>query len=161
MKTDLQVMAKELPVLGRVEKLYAAAREVRALKRAGSVDYANAVLGRNGFGGNEAEIYFYRFASAGSPRPSNQAEFSALLSDPQRYKAYEEACYKRWSQGITAAQRVVNRYGGEVTVDDIPLDRYFLEVQGSGVIPNHRVHVKISIPGQDTLRQLRKLAGSA
>ena len=158
MKRDLQSIRERMPALfqGIEETLYAAAGEVRALKRTGSGDYADAILDQNGFGGDTAEIYFYRFASEDSPNPS-EAGFRALMSDPERSRAYEEACYRRWSSDITAVQRVVRRYEGEITVNGMPLDNYFFEVEDSGVTPNHRVHVRILIAGQDALCQLREL----
>ncbi len=144
-------------IIGLENTIYAAAREVLDLKKAGSGDYAEAILGRNGFGGDTAEIYFYRFAPKGSPRPSNQAEFQALLADPERSKAYDKACYQRWVKVVQAVQRVVRRYGGDVEVNNYPLQAYLNLVESSGKTPAHRVQVRISIPGQGKLRTLREL----
>lgn len=159
MKQDLVRIKQETEsvISGLENTVYAAARDVRALKKAGSRDYADAILDRHGFGGDTAEIYFYRFAPKGSPRPSNQVEFQALLADPERHKVYAEACYQRWVEGIQAVQRVIQRYGGAVEVDDIPLSDFLSLVKDPDKKPDHRVHVKISVPGQDKLRTLRRL----
>ncbi len=144
MKANLQDMRdKTSSVLDGLEKtLYAAARDVRLLKQTGCEDYADAVLDQNGFDGDTAEIYFHRFAPRGSSIPNNREEF--------------KIAYQKWVQGIKRVQRVVQRYGGTVEVRDMPLDKYLAEIK-DGKKPEHRVHVTILVPGQETLCLLRMI----
>lgn len=169
MDKELAHIRQETPsVLRRLESavgqlettVYSAARDVRALKKAGSGDYADAILNRNGFGGDTAEIYFYRFAPRGSARPSNQAEFQALMADPERSREYVRACYEKWLKEVQAVEKIVQRYGGKLEVNGAPFEMFQRWVANNPTrVPDHRVHVKITFPGQVELRTLRELIG--
>ena len=161
---ELDHIKGEVPsVLKRLEKtVYAAASHVRRLKQAGCGDYADAILNRYGFGGDggTAENELSRFAPKGSPRPSDQTGIQELSANPERHKAYVDACYERWVKGITDIKRVVEKYGGDVIVNGMPLDaylrrEYLRQVTHSGEPPD-KVQVKIFVPGQDKLSSLRE-----
>ncbi len=132
-----------------------AATKVRALKTPYSEEYAEAILDRNTFGFDTAEVYFYRFAPKGSPNPTDTA-YHMVMDDPVKKATYDKECYCGWVTEIQQVQKIVDKYDGQIEAYSIPLKDYIAEVERSGKIPEFRIRVRISIPGQLQLRSLRK-----
>jgi hypothetical protein len=145
---------------GLESTVHATAKEVRGLGTTCSEDYAEAILDENGYGGDTAEIYFYRFAPEGFPSPSDRVEFQALMGNPQRSAEYRASCYKGWRDELQSVQEVVARHDGAIEVEGMTLQDYLGAVQEAGETPDHRVHVRVSVPGQDQLRLIRNLEKS-
>jgi len=142
---------------GLENTVHATAKEVRGLGTTCSEDYAKAVLDENGYGGDTAEIYFYRFAPEGFPSPSDRTEFQALMDNPQRSSEYRDSCYRRWKDEIQRVQEVVAQHNGAIEVEGMTLQDYLSAVQKARETPGHRVHVRVSVPGLDQLRLVRSL----
>lgn len=141
---------------GLESTLCAAADELRSLGGIASDDYADCILNHNRFGGDTAEIYFYRFAPKGCPRPDSE-DFFTFMSEPDKASAYRKQCYLTWASEIHFVEPIVEKYGGHITVDGLPLDSYLLAVVADGHTPDHRVHVGIEVPGQGKLYSLKKI----
>jgi len=69
---------------GSEETVNATAQEVRELGTTCSEDYAQAIWEENSYGGDTAEVYFYRFAPEGFPSPDDRKEYQALMNRPLR-----------------------------------------------------------------------------
>lgn len=142
--------------------VYKAAEEIRALGTPCSGDYADCVLVQSSFK-ETAEIYLFLFAPEGFPRPSLDAEWAQLKSDPARKEEYDQACYDGWVSEITAVEQIVKKYGGEIKIDGdtMPLQTYLDIVKRSELgVPDHRLHVTIQVPGQESLCFVRAVEKS-
>ena len=134
-----------------------AAKEVRELRTPASDDYSDALLGKNCYGGDTAEIYLYRFAPDGSPQPSDREAYETLMGDAGKKAQYEKACHENWLADIGRLNEVVGKYDGEIQIDEKPLDTFLEELQASGEMLTHRVHVQIRVPGQQELGKVRQI----
>lgn len=132
------------------ENTISAAREVMTLGTVCASEYADAIMGQNGYGGYTAEIYFYRFAQ-GFPSPGEHDEFRALMSDPQKSAEYRDLCYRGWREELQCVQEIVARRRGVIEVEGMAFESYLRAVQEAGETPDYRVHVRISVPGQRQL----------
>lgn len=143
-------------VLDDLERtIYAAARDVRALKRTACGEYSDAILYKNGFGTDTAEIYFFKFDP--NYRRQTRSSQETLEAEMNLDYAHKKVRYIRWAKGIKAVQRIVAKYYGEVRVENMPLDEYLTSVDARAV-PDHRIHVSIHLHEQDKLRKLREIA---
>lgn len=173
MDSDLEKIRRQLPtVLADLEgSVFAAAKEVRALGRICSDEYADAILDQNGFGSDTAEVYFYRYAPEGSPQPSDRQAFEAFMSNVARKEEYARACYRGWKEEVLATQAIVGKYGGKIGIvsdrssPPCPLDYSLEQFDRHYVSPalpawdmfGHRLHVKVEFPGHEKLRKLREI----
>lgn len=146
---------------GLENTIRAAAKEITLLQTPKNRQYADAVMDQNGFGGDTCEIYFHVYAPRGSIGPSLKPKaykkFEQAMNDPAKKLAYDKANFEGWKKEIYAIQGVASVFGGQVEVDYLPLDAYLRQLRETNVTPDHRVHVKLVIPGQDELRLAREL----
>lgn len=147
--------------------VYAAAKEVRELGTASASEYADAILykNRNMYGRDISEIYLYKFAPEGYPRPDNNInKYWELLKNPKRKKEYNKLCYNGWYEEIKKVQEVIDKYSGSIFICEdnylmfegghssyMTLQDYWTAVQ-SNEISDFIVHVRIHTP---ELAQLR------
>ena len=134
-------------VIGEIESglkdtIHAVAGEIGGLGTPCAGDYASAILDENEYSRDTAEIYFFHY---------NPDERHTTGDDVANYRA--------WVNEIERVQRILKRYGGTIEVDGLPLQDYLTSIDQAGVegdqVPNHRVHVKITVPEQDELRLTR------
>jgi hypothetical protein len=139
----------------------AASKEIKSLGTPQRKQYSDAVMDQNGFGSDTCEIYFYTYAPKGSPKPSLKPRaskrYERMINDPSKKEVYDKECFDGWKREIYAIQGVASVFGGRIEVENVPLEVYLKQLRESDWTPDHRVHVRVVVPGQDELRLARGL----
>lgn len=142
---------------GLEKTVYAAAKEVRSLGTPCAEEYEAAILNQNGYGTDTAQIYFYRYASEDFPVPSDGAEFQIFMQDSERKKKYDNVCFNGWKSEVTKVENILNKYKGNMEVEDKPLREYLNGVKKANVTPDWRIRVRVYFPGQEIVRLVTEL----
>ena len=130
-----------------IDKPREASDQMIALGSPCSQEYADAALGINGFGGNTAEIYFYRFAPKCFPSPGDE-NYSVYMADAGRAAEYASICFNGFLEELSKVERIVSSYNGVLTIDHAPRELYVQRVKMVGKESVHRAHVTLSFVDQ-------------